>query len=225
MQITLFGEDYDAVYIQTPVPEPTVKPIIKLRSLCSVYGKYDMSGVFEFNDKFKPRDALTTPTTCFPESVSSESLDIIEANLEELQKLITLDIQPSIFDGLEQYEKPDQEAIDKLLKSDLLETVKYESFEYDNERQHLKAYKNAINKDGLVKVCYKKKPFRLGRAYAKHSLGAINLRKEIRGTIFIDRYVDIDVVNCHPSIIFQVAKSLNISCPNLEKILTIGSLS
>ena len=86
MPITLFGEDYDAVYIQTPVPEPAVKPSLKLRSLRSVYGKYDMSGIFEFNDKFKPRDALTTPTTCFPESVSSESLDIIEANLEELKK-------------------------------------------------------------------------------------------------------------------------------------------
>ena len=121
-----------------------------------------MSGIFEFNDKFKPRDALTTPTTCFPESVSSESFEIIDANLEELKKLISLDIQPSILDGLEQYEKPDQEAIDKLLTSDLLETVKYESFEYDNERQHLKAYKNAINKDGLVKVCYKKSPFDLG---------------------------------------------------------------
>ena len=179
-----------------------------------------MSDIFDFNDKFKPREALTTPTTCIPESVSSESLDIIEANLEELQKLITLDIKPSILDGLVQYEKPNLEAIDKLLKSDLLETVKYDSFEYENGRQHLKAYKNAINKDGLVKVCYQKKPFQLGRVYAKNSIGAINLRKEIRGTFFIDSYVDIDVVNCHPAIIFQIAKSLNIPSPNLAKNIT-----
>ena len=80
-------------------------------------------------------------------------------------------------DGLEQYEKPNLEAIEKWLKSDLLETVKYDSFEYENERQHLKAYKNAINEAGLVKVRYSKKPFQLGRVYANHSLGAINLRK------------------------------------------------
>ena len=79
--------------------------------------------------------------------------------------------------------------------------------------------RNAINQEGLVKVSYNKKPFKLGRVYAKHSIGAINLRKEIRGTIFINIYVDIDVVNGHPAIIFQIAKSLNIPCPNLERYI------
>ena len=109
----------------------------------------------------KNREDLTTPTTGIPESVSSASLGISEANFDELSKLITLDIQSSILDGLEQYEAPNIEAIEKLLKSDLLETVKYDSFEYENERQHLKAYKNAINEAGLVKVRYKKSPFNL----------------------------------------------------------------
>ena len=59
----------------------------------------------------------------------------------------------------------------------------------------------------------------VGRVYAQNSLGAINLRKEIRGTLFIDSYVDIDVVNCHPAIIFQIAKSLDITCPSLENYI------
>ena len=59
---------------------------------------------------------LATPTTGIPESVSSESASITEANLDELSKLITLDIQSSILDCLEQYEKPNLEAIEKLLK-------------------------------------------------------------------------------------------------------------
>ena len=71
-----------------------------------------MSGIFEFTDKLKHREHLTTPTTGIPESVSEESVSIIEANLDELHKLITLDIQPSILGGFEQSEKPNHEAIE-----------------------------------------------------------------------------------------------------------------
>ena len=158
MPITLFDEDYDTVFKQIPVQEPPpVKPNLKLRSVTGVYDKYAMSDIFEFNNRSKHKEDITTPTTGIPESVSSASVSISEANFDELSKLITLDIQSSILDGLEQYEAPNIEAIDKLLKSDLLETVKYDNFEYENERQHLRAYKNAINEAGLVKVRYKKK--------------------------------------------------------------------
>ena len=155
MSFILFDDEYETVSLQRPLAVVIGRKVLKLRSVSSVYDKYDMSDIFEFNDKLKNREDLTTPTTGIPESVSEESFGTIEANLEELQKLITLDIQPSVLDGLEQYEKPNLEAIEKLLKSDLLETVKYDSFEYENERQHLKAYKNAINEAGLVKVSYK----------------------------------------------------------------------
>ena len=162
MPITLFDEDYDTVFRQIPVQEqPPVKPNLKLRSVSGVYAKYAMSDIFEFNNRSKHKEDVTTPTTGIPESVSSASASISEANFDELSKLITLDIQSSILDGLDQYEAPNIEAIEKLLKSDLLETVKYDSFEYENERQHLRAYKNAINEAGLVKVRYKKSPSNL----------------------------------------------------------------
>ena len=42
MPIILFDDDYDTVFIQRPVPEPTVKPSLKLRSVSNVYDKYAM---------------------------------------------------------------------------------------------------------------------------------------------------------------------------------------
>ena len=50
----------------------------------------------------------------------------------------------------------------------------------------------------------------------KH-LGAIALRREIRGSIFGDRYTDIDISNCHPSIFLQLAQMYDIECPELTK--------
>ena len=56
-----------------------------------------------------------------------------------------------------------------------------------------------------------------GRVYAKRSLGAINFRREIRGTIFSKNYKDIDIVNCHPNIYYQIAKVLKVNCPVLKR--------
>ena len=211
MPITLFDEDYDAVF----------KPYVKLKSSKRVYDRYNMSAVLDFNSKLKSKGVSTSETTTAELEEAKSNLSYIEDGFaDELLNLISLDIQPSVLEDIELYERPSLEIIDKLLKTDLLESVKYNDFEYSNERQHLKAYKNAIHQDGLVKVRYNKKYFKIGRVYAKHSLGAINLRREIRGSIFTTGYVDIDIVNCHPSIILQLAKSLNITCPHLERYVT-----
>jgi hypothetical protein len=138
---------------------------------------------------------------------------------KKIYKLITLKEEESILDGLELYEKPNINMINKLLKSDLLENVKYKDFNYENERHHLETYKRCIN-DDLVKVSYNKhKLLKIGRVYAKKSLSAINLRREIRGSIFNGNYIDIDIVNCHPNIIYQLAVVLKIECKNLEEYI------
>lgn len=56
-----------------------------------------------------------------------------------------------------------------------------------------------------------------GRLYGnKGSLE--QLEKEIRGSLCTDEYVDLDIVNCHPSIIPQMAKKwFNQEMPNLRK--------
>ena len=51
----------------------------------------------------------------------------------------------------------------------------------------------------------------------KKHLGAIELRREIRGSIFGDRYTDIDISNCHLSIFLHLAQMYDIECPELTK--------
>jgi len=134
-----------------------------------------------------------------------------------LKSLIKLDKYSSSLDGITLYEKPDIEAIEKLLKSDLLEVVKYEDFYHENERHHIEAYHEEL-KDGIVEVKYNKhKGMNYGRVYARKSLGAINFRREIRGTIFSKNYKDIDIVNCHPNIYYQIAKVLKVKCPVIKR--------
>ena len=58
-----------------------------------------------------------------------------------------------------------------------------------------------------------------GRVYCEDSLGAITIRKELRGSLFVDKYVDLDMCNCHPNIYYQIAKLHNIDCPCLEKYI------
>jgi hypothetical protein len=50
-------------------------------------------------------------------------------------------------------------------------------------------------------------------------MGAITIRKEIRGSLFFDRYVDLDMCNCHPNIYYQIAKIYGVDCPALENYI------
>ena len=156
-----------------------------------------------------------------------EVLDASQQHLEKakqlmarvkLQQLKTLKEQRSDLDGLTLYEKPDVDAMDKLLSSDLLEMVNYQGIEYENEKHHLEAYRSLVDERGTVEVLYKKvKQMNIGRSYCNGSLGAIGLRREIRGTIFSKNYKDIDIVNCHPNIYYQLAKMLKLKTPALKK--------
>lgn len=56
-----------------------------------------------------------------------------------------------------------------------------------------------------------------GRYYAKTRGSLETLEKSVRGTLCGDYYTDIDVVNCHPTIIVQMAKQFNLSMPYLTK--------
>ena len=53
-----------------------------------------------------------------------------------------------------------------------------------------------------------------GRVNPKNSLGLFSIRREIRHTLAEQRYVDLDIDNCHPVILNQIqnriTKNLNI---------------
>ena len=144
--------------------------------------------------------------------------------IEKLTQFITIKEQSCVLDGLNCIECPNVEVLDKLLNSDLLNTVKYDKDEfgkqYENERKHLESYKLKVDRNGKVTVVYKKfNLMKYGRVYCVDSLGAISIRKEIRGSLFVDKYVDLDMCNCHPNIYYQIAKLHNIDCPCLEKYI------
>ena len=188
--------------------------------------------------EIKPKNVIidTQPTAPPPEEPKEEPKeepinDIIDEQQEEpiifdpnekLKELITIYEQPSILHDIELIEIPNIKNIEKLLKSDLLQLVKHKSGLYENERHHLESYKSLIDINNEVKVRYVKKDKYnfFGRSYCKAHMGAIALRREIRGTIFGDIYTDIDIVNCHPSLILQIAQMYEIECPQLTNYVT-----
>jgi len=143
----------------------------------------------------------------------------------KLQDFITLKEQPCVLDNLTCYEYPDINALNKLIRSDLLYTVEHKNkkkifgeapMSHDTEREQLEKYRDRIDENGAVKILYKKySKIQFGRVYG--STCAISMRKLIRGTLFNKDYVDLDIVNCHCHIYFQIAALHKIECPRLEE--------
>ena len=114
-------------------------------------------------------------------------------------KNLTLSVFQSTLDGLTLYEPVNVDILDKLINSDLLKND-----EEWNEKKQLEKYKLNIE-NGLAKVVYKKTegtPF--GRCNPEGALGLFMIRKEIRHTLCKERFIDIDIENCHPYILFQL---------------------
>ncbi len=84
-------------------------------------------------------------------------------------------------------------------------------------RIQLRKYYGKID-NGFVKVDYhfSKKLEDKGRLYADKSLSLQNFKKEIRHYLAREEYLDIDMVNAHPTIIYQYCKKHNIECRYLE---------
>lgn len=80
--------------------------------------------------------------------------------------------------------------------------------------------KGKKNKNGTktINVSYKQNND-VGRYFAVGSLSLQTLPREIRHTISCDYYYDIDIVNCHPVLICEYAKSKNLKCRNIEKYI------
>ena len=120
-------------------------------------------------------------------------------------------------DSIKLYEDIDLYKLDLLINSNLLKKeFKYEKLNkiYENEKKQLLNYKK-LYIDGRCEVIYLKSKNIYGRCDPKNGLGGHNLRKKIRHTIF-NKYIDIDIVNCHPVILQQILDNNNISHPLLK---------
>ena len=134
---------------------------------------------------------------------------------------LTLESQECEIDNIVLYEPIDLNILDKLLKSDLLQTnfhnplfnIKFDGGEYEL----LTNYKKLI-KNGMAEVLYNKvKNMEFGRVLPKNALGLFNIRRELRHTLAKGTFIDIDIENCHPVLLYQVCKANSIECDYLEE--------
>ena len=91
--------------------------------------------------------------------------------------------------------------LDLLISSSLLQDNKDNIQYYQTELQQLKKYKAAKGR-----IQYNKKMI-FGRSYCYKGIGLQYLRKEIRHTLSYGIYTDIDIVNCHPTLLLQILKT------------------
>lgn len=139
----------------------------------------------------------------------------------------------SIFDGKVFLESINVNILNKLLQSKeddgLLKT--YEKVGnndiYENEfvkkvyctekQQLLKFAENIKFNTAFVRYDKVKDLNNFGRVIPYKSLGLFSFRKQIRGALAYGLYVDIDISNCHPTLLLQIAENNNISCKYLKK--------
>lgn len=134
--------------------------------------------------------------------------------------------QPSSLTKIKFYENIHLDKLKKLLKSDLLKTETWTrddwgfSIDIENERVQMEKLLAKMNKR---RTQYKKNhtnyiqnKSNIGRVYVSDSLGFITIRNEIRHTLADNKYYDIDVKNCHPSVLNQYAKFYNLNLTYLE---------
>ena len=120
---------------------------------------------------------------------------------------ITLPIEPkqSILESNDFTETIDISILNKLINSSLLQTVEWEagSVKFENEKHQLLTLKKQVKNNKLT-VKYKRPKYQLGRVYPSKSLSLCSIRRELRHTLAYDKYIDIDIANCHPEILKQV---------------------
>jgi hypothetical protein len=124
----------------------------------------------------------------------------------------------SVFEIKKFEEEIDIDILNKLIQSDLLQTVKWTvgTIEFENEKQQLLMLRKLIKKNKLT-TSYKRPKYQLGRVYPNKSLSLCSLRRQIRHTLAVDNYIDIDISNCHPEILNQLCIHHNIPTKYLNE--------
>lgn len=107
------------------------------------------------------------------------------------------------------YEKIDKKQLLKIINSSLLKKDFNNPFcrkLFNNEKEQLFNYLDKINDNGFVPVSYNKTNDmnNWGRVFPEHSLGLYSVRRQLRHTLAKDYYIDIDIKNCHPEILYQL---------------------
>ena len=134
---------------------------------------------------------------------------------------LSTNIKTSVFEIKPFEEDINTDTLNKLINSDLLNTVQWKAGDitFENEKQQLQML-NKLVKNNKLKVNYKRPKYNLGRVYPTKSLSLCSLRREIRHTLAYNSYTDIDVSNCHPEILNQLCIHHNIKTKYLNKYVS-----
>jgi len=140
---------------------------------------------------------------------------------------ICLEKRISSLDGSIFVENVDINLLNALINSNHLKdkfdtsnyTQKLASQLYTNEKHQLISYLNNYDKKlNAIKVQYKKPRHKYGRVFPVKSLGLTCLSKKIRNTLIKGKYIDFDIKNAQPEIIYNICKSNNLidNFPHIE---------
>ena len=139
-------------------------------------------------------------------------------SLENNLSLI-IESKNSSLDNIILYETVDVELLKKLINSSLLKQTfnnPFSNIYFDNEKEQLIKYLLLI-KNGKAKIQYKRpKNINYGRVTPHNALGLFSIRRELRHTLARNNYIDIDIINAHPSILLQLCEYNNIICNYLK---------
>lgn len=146
----------------------------------------------------------------------------MKINAKKIQTLNVLEPVDSFIDGKTIKEKVDLTILNKLIHSDLLQITfsnHIRELFYENEKTQLLAYKKLV-KQGFASVKYSKaKGSPYGRCNPQKGLGLFNIRKPTRQTLAKGSYIDIDIENCHPVILYNLCIANNWKCQELENYI------
>ena len=134
---------------------------------------------------------------------------------------LTIEVKPNQLNNINLIEEIPTDILKLLINSTLLKQTfnnPFSSTKYDNEKQQLEKYLKLV-KDGKATVNYKQSNIKYGRVFPKNSLGLFSIRREIRHTLARDHYIDIDIENCHPVLLYQICEHNNIKCKYLKKYI------
>ena len=115
-------------------------------------------------------------------------------------------------------ERFDQNKLNHIVQNEAIYKNKMRAKCFDNDYNPFAIASKylAKSKDGIVDVKYKQNAS-IGRFHALGSLSLQSLPREIRHTIAVEFYNDIDIKNAHPVILAHMCKERDITCKYLNR--------
>lgn len=108
-------------------------------------------------------------------------------------------------------------SFDDITKDDMY-TNEYVKKTYSTEKNQLQNYYNNIKfNKGFVRYDKTRNLNNYGRVFPFKSLGLFSFRKQVRGALAYGLYEDVDISNCHPTLLLQIAEHNDIKCKYLRK--------